>query len=168
MNCNEIRNIIPEYLEQALEQKQIEQVKQHLQTCLLCQKEVRAYEKIWATLDQWKDVEPQPGYVSRFWTRLALKQPWYIKWGRTLNTIFLKKSLAPFYAVLSIVLIVGYITFKTTTQVYQTETVLTALNSEEMELVDNLELTENLELIEELEFLEDLEIIENLDAWGVS
>ena len=168
MDCGNIKKIIPDFLEGALGREGTEDVRAHLSKCPECQRAVAAYEKTWDMLGLCEEVEPDPGYVSRFWSRVSQKTPWYKRIIEAIRPKFsqmLDKRLIPITATVCIVGIVGLFTLKTTVHTQRTETLLTNLSVEEIEFIENIELVENLELIQDIEFYEDLEVIENWDSF---
>ena len=167
MNCGEMQKLIPEYIDGDLQPVEIDAVKQHLEQCAACQKEATLYKGAWQMLNEWKDIEPEPGYISRFWTKVAMEKPWYQEFLTELKDKLNFGRLAPVFVTLSILLLVSAVSL----QVYfqpdgGNADLLTSLNDEEVEFVENLELAENYEIIEDLDFWEDLEILEAVETEG--
>ncbi len=161
MDCEDIKKLVPLLADG---DSLPEDLRAHFSECEGCRKEMAAYEKTWEMLGSWKDIEPDPGYVSRFWTRLSMKKSWYESPGLTLKSFLWERRLAPVFAVVSIVLVVGVMTWRISMRTLGNETLLTALSTEEIEFAEFIELAENLDVIQDMEFLEDLDVIENLDT----
>ena len=166
MECQAVKKLIPEYSESSLSNSQREAVKQHLLTCSTCQKELRLYEKSWEILTQWKNLEPAPGYISRFWTKLSLEKSWKEKIFVGAQEFLLKRDFAPVRILTLCTLIVfGVFYFNAVTAL---EKELAGMDIDEIEFVENVELAEYFDVIEDIDFLEDMEIIENLDQLQIS
>jgi len=120
MNCQEIKKLIPIYLDGELQHQESHSVREHLTGCPACQKELEAFEASWAMLGEAEDIEPQPGFVGRFWTRLALEQSWCEKVLGGLRENVRKKSLAPALVTACVVMIVGSLALRNYFQAQQT------------------------------------------------
>lgn len=163
MDCQEIKKLIPVYLDKELEPQESQQVREHLSGCPACQKELEAFEESWAMLGELDEVRPEPGFVGRFWTRLALEQSWQERISEAVRNGLFQKRLIPALATACIVVIVGSFALNNYFRIQNTDQMLSDLSREDLAMVENIELAENLDLIEEMDFLEDLDIIENLD-----
>ncbi|MCK5081630.1 MAG: zf-HC2 domain-containing protein [Candidatus Omnitrophica bacterium] len=163
MDCQEIKKLIPVYLDKELEPQESQQVREHLSGCPSCQKELEAFEESWAMLGELDEVRPEPGFVGRFWTRLALEQSWQERISEAVRNGLFQKRLVPALAMACIVVIVGSFALNNYFRIQNTDQMLSDLSREDLAMVENIELAENLDLIEEMDFLEDLDIIENLD-----
>ena len=163
MDCQGIKKLIPMYLDKELEPQEIQQVREHLSGCPSCQKEFEAFEKSWAMLGELDDIRTEPGFVGRFWTRLALKQSWQERILEAVRNGLFKRRLVPALVTACIVVVVGSFVLHDYFQIQSTDQTLSSLSREDLAMVENIELAENLDLIEEMDFLEDLDIIENLD-----
>ena len=164
MNCKTIKKMIPLYLDGQLELKETQIVKKHLEECLGCREEVEAFQKSWAVLGQLETIEPEPGFIGRFWTRLSQERSWQEKLADSFREGFLRKRLVPALATACLIVIVASVTAGHYSRTRQTDQMIARLSEEDLTMVANIELAENLELIKEIDFLEDLDIIESLDA----
>ena len=164
MDCQKIKKLIPSYLDKELEPKEIQQVREHLSCCPDCQKELEAIEESWAMLGELDDIHPEPGFVGRFWTRLALEQSWQEKISEAVKNSLFKRRLVPALVTACIIVIVGSFVLHNYFRIQSTNQILAGLSQEDLAMVENIELAENLDLIEEMDFLEDFDIIENLDV----
>lgn len=163
MDCQEIKKLIPIYLDKELEPKESQQVKEHLSACSACQKEFEAFAESWAMLGELDEIRPQPGFVGRFWTKLAEEQSWQERILEVVKGGLLKQRLVPVLVTACLVVIVGSFSLYHYWQIQGTNQILSSLSDEDLAMVENMELVENLDIIEEIDFLEDLDVIENLD-----
>lgn len=163
MDCREIKKLIPIYLDKELEPSESHEVREHLSACPACQKEFEAFEASWAMLGELDEIHPQPGFVGRFWTKLAQEQSWYEKIFEAVGNSFVKQRLVPVLVTACLVIIVGSFSLYNYWQIQKTDQMLSALSQEDLVMVENIELVEHLDIIEEIDFLEDLDIIESLD-----
>jgi len=168
MNCTEIQNLISAYLDGELQPKEAQGVRDHLQGCESCQKEFQSLAKTWEMLDEWKDIEPQPGYVSRFWTQASLQSPWHERFFKDVQEGLTKRRLVPALMTACVIIIVGLLSIRHYFVLQKSNELMVNLSEEELEMVENIELAENYELIQDLDLIEDLEIIENLDTLEIS
>ncbi|MFQ5963387.1 MAG: anti-sigma factor family protein [Candidatus Scalinduaceae bacterium] len=166
MDCQSIQKLIPVYLDAQLEAQELRKVKEHLNDCPHCQKEMVRFEKSWDLLSKWEDVEPEPGYISRFWERLSLERPWYERFLLNLKDIFTVRKPAFVWATVSMVIIVCILTFSNYLINLKTDNMLASMNPQDLELLGELELVQNIDIIENIDWLEDWEIIENLNTIG--
>jgi hypothetical protein len=164
MRCDQAKKIIPVYLDGELGQEEARFVKEHIVSCAACQKELRALERSWKMLGEWKDIDPVPGYVSRFWTEVSFQRPWHEKIIRGFGVILGKKRLVPVYAAVCVFLITGIFSLRNYWQMREAQELVASLDQEELEMAADVELAENFDVIQEMDFLEDLEVIENLDS----
>lgn len=151
MNRDEIRQLLPLYIEGELEPSLMEEVKGVLSQDFELQKEASALQQSWEMLDEWEGIEPKANYVSRFWTRLSSEESWLDKFKRVMDM----KRLVPTLATACIVILVAAVVL----QQYQPQPVveqeLAQLSSDDLELLENLELIEDIEFLEEIEFIEE-------------
>jgi hypothetical protein len=164
MDCREIKRLIPIYSDGESEPKESQAVKDHLTGCLTCQKELEAFEQSWAMLGEIEDVQPNPGYVGRFWTRLVLERSWHERILEGVKDGLFKKRLVPAFVAACVMVTAGFFSMHNYLQVREADQMLASLSEDELAMVQDFELAENLDLIQEMDFLEDLEVIENLDA----
>lgn len=165
MDCKDIKTLIPVYLDNELEPQESQLVRNHLADCPHCQNEFEAYERSWAMLGEIEDIQPEPGFIGRFWTRLSLEQSWHEKLIGAVQENLLKNQLIPALATACIIVVMGSFALNNYFQTQKTNQVLASLNEEDFIIVENIELAENLDLIEQIDFLEDLDTIENLDIF---
>ncbi len=158
MNCPSIQKLIPLYLDQQLAPEQFKLVKAHLTNCPDCQQEVDLYNRSWELLNNIKEIEPSPDYVSRFWTEVSHLRAWYEKYlpalppwaqpGWRLSVVFS----------FGLVIVTTFFIWKNF-DLYQLDAKLAKLDPQEMEVVENIELAQNFEVIEEMELLEDFDLL---------
>ena len=164
MDCHAIEKLIPLYIDEELDSQEYQSVKAHLAGCPICQKELQAFEKSWAMLDDLEGIEPEPGFVGRFWTRLSLEQSWHEQFWNRIRELLFNKRLMPALATICTIIIIGTFTLHNYLQIRGTDQVLANLSNDDFDMVQNIELAENFDLIQEIEFFEDFNIIMNLDA----
>ncbi len=171
MNCTEIKKLIPVYLDGELGQEETQLVKGHIASCAACQKEQHALERSWKMLGEWENIDPAPGCVSRFWTKVSLHRPWYEEAAQRIGEALdgLRRGrLAPVYVAVCVLLITGGFSLRNYWQMREARELAASLNQEELEMAKDVELVENFDIIQEMDFLVDLEVIENLDSLETS
>ncbi|GEM_PF-1280384 len=161
MKCEEIQGLLSAYVDDGLSAAQKTAVEDHTRGCASCRQELRAYQEMWRDLAAWKPVEPTPGFVSRFWTRVATKKPWYVAGWDAVRAGTRVWRWVPALAslVLCVVLGIAVIEYGTDRLLFTPqpqEIALVVDPSVELEMVAYMELARNLEIIEELDFLESL------------
>ena len=163
MQCKQIKQLIPEYIEGGLKGDARTRLESHLKTCRGCREETRLMEKTWRMLGEVEDIKPEPHYISRFWAAVDAQQPWYEKIFRQTKELVFQRHWVPAMAAAGVILIVGGITLRYYNRVPETETVVAAFTDVDPGMVESIDIIENLELIQDIDFYTDLEIIENLD-----
>lgn len=167
MHCDEAKKIIPVYLDGELGQEETRLVKEHIASCAACQKEQHALERSWKMLGEWQNIEPAPGYVSRFWIKVSSERSLRERVARGIGEALdglRRKRLAPVYAAVCVLLITGIFSLRNYWEVQETQKLIASLNQEELEMAKDVELAENFDIIQEMDFLEDMEVIENLES----
>ncbi len=157
MDCQYVKGIMAAFLSGTLDAAENDHIENHLMHCPVCQKEMDAYKATWEMLGEWPDEEPDRSYLSRFWTRLSVKHPWKERFLKIFQAAYFDKRLISTAVPVSILIVVGFLTLKTSWQINQTELLLTALSAEEIEFLRNWELAENFELLEQMDVLEQLD-----------
>ena len=161
-NCSEIKKLIPRLLADESSCVEAESIREHLKTCALCQQYAGTVEKSWEILNTWQDIVPQPGYVGKFWTRLAEKQA-QPQVPRP-QEVFLFKTWRPALVAVCLLFATGIFVGRALYHQQALTVALTHLSDDELEMVQNMELVENFDLIQDLDLFQDLEIIESIDA----
>ena len=162
MNCQHIIERIPEWIDQTLSTPEAAAVGQHLADCQTCRAEFKAHVKAWNVLKTWPDIEPDAGYVARFWTRLSRQKRWHERLLDVMSSFWTKPRLVPTMAMTFLLVFLMSLTLYQTYFVAKTESVISALTVDDIEFVENIELVENFDVIENMDFLDDLNVIENL------
>ncbi len=161
MGCQGIQEMLAMYVEGELEQDQITLVKSHLSICQACQKRFQSLQKSWELLEKWQNVEPSPGYISAFWTRLASVKP-----SRQMAWKF-NPVLVPVFATFCILILVGSVIIKNHIfSVGTPEVIVLNLSDDEVKMLENFELAESYDLIKDIDFWENLEGVEDLERTG--
>lgn len=163
MDCQRIQKLIPLYLDSKLEDRQLQTIREHLKDCSHCQSELTLFEKSWDILSEWEDIEPDPGYKSRFWTRLSSERVWYEQLLLNIKEFFAMKKRSLALVTASVAIILCVLTFSNYLMKIKTNKTLTAMNPQDLELFAELELAQNFDIIENIDWLEDWEVIEDLD-----
>ena len=164
MDCVNFKKLIPAYSDSELPAETTESVKKHLKGCSACSKELALIKDTWEMLADFEEIEPQPGYVGRFWTKLSLKKTWGEQFWAGLEIEFHKRKWMPAMAAICIVAMVGALSVNHFLQLQKTDQILAEMSEEDIGMVENMELAENFNLILELDLLEDLNVIINLDS----
>lgn len=163
MDCQKIKKLIPIYLDKELEPQESQVVKDHLADCQACQKELEAYEQSWAMLGEVEEIQPNPGFIGRFWTHLSLDQSWHEKLFGGIKESLGKRRLVPALVMACVIVVIGSFSMNNYFQAQRTGQMLASLSGDDLIMMENIELAENLDLIAEMDFFEDLDIIESLD-----
>ena len=169
MKCSRSKFLIPLFLDDELDPQEKQPFQDHLAVCSHCLQELKKFEASWELLKNWKDIEPAPGYISRFWTELSCQRSWHQKVLRDLKENFAAvgtRRKAPAVVAAFAVILVGFFAARSYFQIQRTANELTNLDQEQIEFMENVELASDFEVIEELDILEDWEAIEREDLWG--
>ena len=164
MKCREMKNLIPLFLDGVLREGKNLHVREHLRGCAACRKELAAFEQSWAMRKEGESIQPRPGYISRFWTRVSEETSWQERVRQGLREGLWSRRLAPAFVTACLVIIVGIFALRNYYQIQNTTQTLANLGEDEIEMVENMELAENFDLIEDMDFWEDMEVIENTDS----
>ncbi len=164
MRCGQVKKIITVYMDGELGREEARLVKEHIASCAACRAELAAFEQSWAMLKDGDGIQPRPGYVSRFWTRVSEELPWQERIGKDIHESLWNRRLAPAFVAACLVLVVGVFAVRNYFQMQDTHQMLAGLEEDEMEMVENMELAENFDLIEDMDFWEDMDVIENTDS----
>ncbi len=168
MNCDEAKQLISAYLEDNLSDKQREAVSMHIKRCVGCQKQFEADKKVWETLLLWDGIEPTPGYISRFWSRLSLSETWYERIFRRIEYILgipYRVKLVSLPVVAFIIIVIGIASLYSYRYRANNDILISQLSKEgvDIDMIENIDLVENYDLIAHLDLLEDMDILEKLD-----
>lgn len=82
MNCIELKNKLPDYIDQLLDKQEVKSIKGHLKTCRDCQKEYRLYSLAVASVSGLPLLSPSPEFNFKVFAALGLEyQPGKaVKW----------------------------------------------------------------------------------------
>lgn len=159
MDREQFERLLPDYLENNLAPQQEAEVRAFLQTPE-GRRLFSAYEESWALLDQWPDEEPEPGYVSRFWSRFIDERALQPEIGAVLSRFFERRLVIA--SVMCVIFLVAAVTLKTTVDLRQSGRIV--LTDEQVEFFEDMELAEHLDLLNEIDLLEEMDIIEQWDG----
>ncbi len=168
MDCQEIKKLIPVYLDDELEATERQRVAAHLRACADCRAEARAIEKSWELLAEIKEIEPDPNYRIRFWRSVDARMPWYATLGRYFQPVFFQQRWLPAVAGAAIVVMISIIAVVQFLQSPQMPSVLAELKDTELEMVATLDLAEDYEIIQDMDFFSDFDVIENMNGLETS
>ena len=164
MKCREIKQLSPEYIQGELKSDIQTRVQSHLNACPGCRKEFLLMEETWRMLGEIEDIEPAPGYISRFWADVESRRPWYEQILQRTKEIVFQRPWVPALATAAVILIVAGVTLLDQSRYPESETAfVAAFKDVDPDMVKHIDIIENLELIQDIDFYTDLEIIENLD-----
>ncbi len=163
MDCNEIKRLIPIFLDGELEADAHQRVESHLDICAACRSEARALQSAWEMLGELDDIQPDPDYRTRFWARVAGQTSQQEKIYDYIKSRFLNRRLVPALAAAGLILGVALVATYKYYQPPPTDGRIAELSNVDLDMLDNIDLVENFDLIREIELLSDLEIIEGLD-----
>ena len=164
MDCQEIKKLIPVYLDDELEAAERQQVSDHLQVCADCRAEAQAMEKSWELLAEIEEIEPDPNYRARFWRAVDVRRPWYAKVGQYFQSVFLQRRWVPALAGAAVVVMISVFTINQFLLKPSLPTVLTELKDTELEMIANIDLVEVYEIIQDMDFFTDFDVIENMNG----
>lgn len=163
MECAKIKKQLAALTEGLLDKQTAQKVRSHLAACPDCAQELQAIEKAWDMIGGLEGEEPEAGYVSRFWTRLAQHEPWYQTWAKALQPVFSVRRLVPVAAVVVVLIVAGLLHLypQSGPEPIVTPKVAQVPGARTNGQV-SVELVENMDMLEELELLEDWEYVQAL------
>jgi len=153
---------IPDLLSGMLDENEARDLQNRISQDPQARQEFELYKLSWDRLKDWKDEEPDRGYVSRFWKRVADEEPAPQNFRERVLALWSSRQLAPIYAAVSLILVIGFYMLRSIPGSDSLPQVA-ALNDEDLEFVESIDLVENLGVLEDWELLDDMEIIESLD-----
>lgn len=94
MNCIELKNKLPDYIDQLLEKQEVTPIKGHLKACRSCQREYRLYAMAVASVAGLPLLSPSPEFNSKVFYALGLEYkpsffPAWSKWAAGLASLAL-------------------------------------------------------------------------------
>jgi len=121
---------------------------------------LQAIENAWDMIGGLENEEPEAGYVSRFWTRLAQRKTWYQAWSKALQSVFSVKRLVPVAAVVAVLIIAGMLhLYPSSGPAPVVATRVAQAPGARTNGQVSVELVENMDILEEMELLEDWEYV---------
>lgn len=161
MKCDDIKKMIPVYLDGELKEPEAGTVKEHLAECASCRKEAHAFGRAWKLMGEYADIEPDSAYVSRFWTELARRKSWV---ERLRDKFSHPAQWRPAFVTLSIIVLLSVIVFRQSFTPSSVGQQMVAIDNTDLEIIENIELVEDLDLIQDIEFWQDIDDIEQMDT----
>ena len=166
MRCSKFKKLISDFLENQLNPRIHREVFEHLQVCEACAKEKELYEKSWRLMGELEDIEPEPGFKSRFWNRLVRESEYRERPAVDVYGLLgLLRNWRVAVVTVTTIIIVIAVALPNYLQFRSADLLASKISGEEIVLVENIDLLENLEVIEDIDFLENMELIENLDRF---
>ncbi len=177
MDCHEVKNSLPAFLEADLQQEDESIIRLHLDNCTACKAELEVLQASWDILGQWKAEEPARDFEQKFWTKIAevetsksspVRLDRLQKWLRSSRSQrWWKTSWVPLgsLAAAAMVLITIWI-FRSSSPGVTGFGEQTASQQEEaamVEMLSSLSILEHDELIENMELLENFELLLSLE-----
>jgi hypothetical protein len=163
MDCEHIKKLIPRYIENDLQPDDLKWVKDHLSDCKTCQKQAVSTQQAWHLLGEIHAIEPNPNYVSRFWTTVSTQSPWYEELIMGVKHYMADRRFVPAMVTACLFILVGTISLNIYQQNEVSQQQLAGINQEDADLQEDLELVDNLDLLEDLDIYETLVEIDDLD-----
>jgi len=121
MNENQIRDLLPAYLEGELTEKDKLLVEEYLSSHPIMQEELKALRQTWEILGELPPIEPHSNFVSRFWTELSLRRSWHEKVYESLRHIMASGRWVPGMVTACILVIVGVIAIRNYQGIYSSD-----------------------------------------------
>ncbi len=154
MKCKYAKRMFSEYLDNELKPDKRQFFENHFKSCLKCKKEFEIYRKTLESLKKWKDIEPEPQYMSKFWAEIAEDE----QKSRIIPFIkvVLNRKLVYGLAVAGILFIIisgplhNYLIDR------QFKTMLSQLDEETIEMLNNYALIKNYDLVKSIEYLDEM------------
>ncbi len=115
MNCQELRDLIPDYLTKQLSTDALRLFEAHLMGCDDCRSELEQMESAWMKLGKLPDAEPGPRLRSRFYAMLeeekrqlkqAEREPWLKRLENWINTWWPRRPMQQL-ATAAVLLVIG-------------------------------------------------------------
>ena len=168
MKPEDIKQLIPLYLEEELEPQDYQLVKDALAQDAALRQYAQELQSAWDSLDELEEVKPSPNFVSNFWTELSAREAPVNIFGRIRQYLY-NNRVAPVFAGICGILLLSIVLLKgpflgSNTDIRE----FSQLTMDEIEILENIELVENLEIIEDLDFLEDLDVIDEMEKLELS
>ncbi|MBK8871791.1 MAG: zf-HC2 domain-containing protein [Elusimicrobia bacterium] len=91
MNCREVQELLPAFIDAALEPEATIGVRTHLNACHICRQEESLLSSTWSALGALPSIQPSPEFRARFWERVRREEDESNKWW----AVFLPKQLIP-------------------------------------------------------------------------
>jgi len=168
MDCSEIIKLIPLYLDGELEADEHLHVQSHLDACTECRREARAIQATWEMIDELDDIQPDPNFQTRFWSRVANQTSWQEKFLNDIKDLIFDRRLVPALAAAGLILCVSSVATYKYIQTSSSDGFMAEFSDADLDMMDNIDLAENFDLIRNIDLISDLEIIEELDDMDAS
>jgi hypothetical protein len=152
MNCKKAKETLSALMDGELDAREEKALGEHIASCGACRALLREYEASWDALGKWEGVEPEPGYVSRFWTKATSGLSWLERISQGIRVTLAHRKVA-YATIVTICLIAAFhVSFNKYVNELKTRALLVNMSQEEWEMM------ENYDIISELGALEDIEV----------
>ena len=145
MNCRDVQRILGIYVEGAASPAEEALVREHLSTCPLCATQAQLYQKSWEMLGEWTPKPPQEGYVSRFWTKVAQRTPWYQQIWEHWKALLANRILVLKLSTLGVVLVLGSAVYLNS---IRPVIELAQMSPDEIEMAANMDFVQYVDLLD--------------------
>ncbi len=174
MDCKMVKNLISEYLDERLPEKDRASFEEHIQNCKSCEDELNAFLDSWEIIEKYDVPEVSCDFSAKVVHRIhsIKEQQDSLSIWEKLCRIFSLQKVAVIPAFASILILVGIAIALLKGQptgmvdpqgISNRERVEIVRNLKDEEIIKDLEIYENAELLENLDLLVDLEAVENLE-----
>lgn len=159
MECKQVSDSIPVWMDSALPPEESAAVGQHLARCAQCRQEFKDYTNMWSIIKSLPDIEPSPGYVERFWKQVSYQEPWPQRFLKKLQLALTDKAFVPsLIAIVAFFVIAGFTLYQSFV-ITKTETVISNLSADDIDFIEHMDMANDFEVVKDLELLQDLEQI---------
>ena len=100
MKCEDIQKELKAFLDCDINDQKKKEIKDHLDRCPKCLRELKEYERLSSVLQVWKGMEPSPHAYEKLESRIESSES---VWGKIFTYSFLKKAAFQFTIVVAIV-----------------------------------------------------------------
>jgi predicted anti-sigma-YlaC factor YlaD len=163
MNCDACKKMMLDFLPENLQNIENKEFVSHLEDCPSCRNEFQSHRQCWDLLGEVETIEPDPNYISRFWTAVSEQETWFERLAGSWANFLRPKVLVPVLSCLVLAVMASWLLGIPAQKAVEDPLAL-SLNGFELEMAESLELVEHMDIIEEFDILLDFEIIEELDS----
>ena len=100
MKCEDIRKELKAFLDNDIDDQKEKEIKDHLDQCTNCSRDLEREKKLSGVLSAWKGIEPSPHLYEKLESRIESNESF---WGKVFTYTFVKKAAFLFAEVVAIV-----------------------------------------------------------------